>query len=119
MPKEQEQQQMSRLAIILAAADSAEPDPDRKVSLQIEEGLAAVTRAVKETSQDGTLVITLKVEPGAEARVGVSAKVKVTCPRPAVPSVTLYADEEGHLTTAQMGLFGANKSTRTPNPTEN
>jgi hypothetical protein len=106
------------LQTLIEAADSAEHDPDRKLSEQIESGLRAIDMAVKETGESGTLTITVKVEPGAENRLNVQAGVKVKKPPPSVPVVTLYTDENGGLARAQFGLFGDQKKT-TRSPQEN
>jgi hypothetical protein len=107
------------LLTIMEAADSAEHEPDKKLSAQMEDGLRAVIAAVKETGGDGTVTLTIKVEPGAESRINITPKVKVSSPRPAVPAVTLYADSQGGAHRAQMGIFGDQSKKRGTNPQEN
>lgn len=104
MPKD-EQVLPTTLLAILRAADTAEPEEQKKLTYLIESGLQELNRAVKETGQDGTLILTIKVEPGAEARLNVQPKVKVQPPGPCIPAVTLYTDATGRLSAIQQGLF--------------
>lgn len=106
MPKQDEQQVLpTTLLAIFRAADTAEPEEEKKLTYLVESGLQELNRAVKETGQDGTLTLTIKVEPGAEARLNVQPKVKLSAPRPCIPGVTLYTDATGRLSAIQQGLF--------------
>lgn len=85
---------------VVAAIDSAEVDPDRHVSIQIDKSLRDAIRAAQSSGQASGVTIAVKVKPGPDRRVSFAMNVSAKLPRPPVAAVTLYADASGGLHTS-------------------
>lgn len=84
--------QQDTLALVLQAVDSGESDPDRHLSIQIDDALREAIQAAHRAGESATVTIKVKVEPGPDRRVHFSAGVKAQLPRPPTPRAMLYAD---------------------------
>lgn len=93
---------------IVEAIDSLEHEPERHLSIQIDNSLRDAIRAAQTSNSKASVTILVKVTPGADRRVSFSANVKAQLPRPPLSGVTLFADPEGNVhrsDPAQMKLF--------------
>lgn len=92
-----EKQEQDTFDEVVAAIDSAEVDPDRHVSIQIDKSLREAVRAAQTSGQSAAIAIAVKVKPGPDRRVSFAMNVTAKLPRPPVAAVTLYADAAGGL----------------------
>lgn len=96
-PEKPSTDEQDTFASIVEACDSAESDPDRQLSQQIERGCREAIQAAQNSGQPASVTIKLTVKAGPDRRVSFAPNVKAQLPRPPAPAVTLYADKEGRL----------------------
>ena len=82
---------------VLKAIDATEYEPERHVSIQIDDALREAICAAQTSNQSASVTITVKVKPGPERRVSFAANVNAKIPRPPVSAVTLFADANGNV----------------------
>lgn len=97
MKTKAEQSEQDTFDEVVSAIDSAEVDPDRHVSIQIDKSLREAIRAAQTSGQPSSVSIAVKVKPGPDRRVSFGMNVSAKLPRPPVAAVTLYADAAGGL----------------------
>lgn len=94
---EQQAGRQETFQLVVQAIDASEHDPDRHLSVQIDDCIRDAVLAAQTAGESATVTIKVKVEPGVERRVTFTASVKAQLPRPPVPGATLYADRAGGL----------------------
>lgn len=84
---------------VIEAIDALETEPDRHLSIQIDNSLREAILAAKTSGKPAGLTIAIKVTPtpGEQRRLQFSASVSAKLPRPPVSAVTLYADADGNV----------------------
>ncbi len=100
---------------VLKAIDSLETDPDRHLSIQMDQRLRDAIRAAKASGKPAKISVEIKVSPGPDRRVIFAGGVKATLPNPPTNSVTLYADDAGqvhHSDPAQLTIPGTRTAPR-------
>jgi hypothetical protein len=108
-------EEQDTFTIILQAIDKTETDPDRHLSIQIDQSIRSAIRAAQASNRPATVIIKLKMQAGPERRMEFHGGVDCKLPKPSAPAVTLYADSEGgvHRSDPKQGqLFPS--STRSP-----
>ncbi len=98
MPKAKKQEEeQDTFSDIISAIDAMEMEPDRHLSIQIDQSLREAVRAVQNGGKAATVSLTFKVAraPESTKRIQISATLKKTMPPPPVSAVSLYADEDG------------------------
>ncbi len=93
-PKPEEQ---DTFHAVIQAIDEQEVDPDRHLSIQIDECVRDAIRAAQSSGQSAAVTIKVTIKPGPERRISFAANVNAKLPRPPVSAVTLYADDAGRL----------------------
>lgn len=90
------QQEQDTYDLIVQACEQQEVDPDRHISLQIDDSLRQGIVAAMYTGKKATVTITVDIVPGAGAnrRVGFAMKHKATIPKAPVPMVEMFADKD-------------------------
>lgn len=82
---------------VIAAIDANESEPDRHLSIQIDNSLRDAIRAAQNSGQPASVTIVVRVKREIDRRVGFSATVAAKLPRPPLSGVTLYADDDGNV----------------------
>lgn len=82
---------------VVQAIDALEVEPDRHLSIQIDNSLRDAICAAQSSNQKASVTIVIKVTPGVERRVSFAANVNAKLPRPPLSGVTLYADADGNV----------------------
>lgn len=96
MPKEKAEEQ-DTFNDVIAAIDANESEPERHLSIQIDNSLRDAIRAAQSSGQPASVTIVVKVKREVDRRVGFSATVAAKLPRPPLSGVTLYADADGNI----------------------
>ena len=108
--------------MIVKACEQQEVDPDRHISIQIDDSLRQGISAAMTAGKKATVAITIDINPaaGASRRVSFAMKHKATIPKAPVPVVEMFADKDtGKLFKAdpnQMGLKGVPQADDAPKP---
>lgn len=97
MQKQEVQDEQDTFDQVIQAIDSTESEPERHLSIQIDNSLRDAIRAAQASGQKSSVTIAVKVVPGPDRRVTFAANVKAQLPRPPVSGVTLYADADGNV----------------------
>lgn len=82
---------------VVGAIDALEPEPERHLSIQIDNSLRDAIRAAQGSGQPAGVTIAVKVRPGPDRRITFSATVNAKLPRPPVNAATLFADADGNV----------------------
>lgn len=80
---------------IIEAIDALEVDPDRHLSIQIDQSIREAIQAAQTSGQPSEVMVKVKMKSGPDRRMDFSANVSAKLPRPKVSAVTLYADASG------------------------
>lgn len=96
MPKE-EVEEKDTFDAIVEAIDALESEPDRHLSLQIDNSIQDAVKAAAASGQPSSVTIVVKMKSGPDRRMIFSASVAAKLPRPPVSAVVLYADDEGRI----------------------
>ncbi len=97
MPKSKDEPQ-DTFNEVIEAIDAGEVEPNRHLSIQIDNSLREAICAARDSGQGASVTITVKVKPGGgDRRITFAANVNAKLPRPPVSAVTLYADDDGHI----------------------
>lgn len=111
-PTKRPQDPQDTYDLIVKACEQQEVDPDRHISIQIDDSLRSGIMAAMTTGKKATVVITVDILPGAGAnrRVAFAMKHKATLPKAPVPVVEMFADKDTgkifRADPAQIGLVG-------------
>lgn len=89
------QDRQDTFLIILKALDAAETDPDRHISIQIDDALRDAIKAAQTSGEVANVSIKIKVKPGPDRRVHFIPSVKGQLPRPPVPAAYLVRGPRG------------------------
>ena len=92
-----EQAEQGTFDQVIEAIDALEHEPDRHLSIQIDNSLRDAIRAAQTSGKKASVAIAIKVVPGPDRRVTFAADVKASLPRPPLSGVTLYADADGNV----------------------
>lgn len=81
---------------VVKAIDANEVEPDKHLSIDIDQSLRDAICAAQLTGKPSSVTITIKVKKN-NRRLQFAANVKATLPRVPTPVVELYADAEGNV----------------------
>ena len=90
-----EAEEQDTFVSVVEAIDQQEVDPDRHLSIQLDQSMRDAIRAAQTSGQKASVTVVVKVHPSQERRMIFSATVKASLPRPPVQMVTLFADANG------------------------
>lgn len=93
----EQQEEQNTFDQVVEAIDQLESEPDRHLSIQIDNSLRDAIRAAQTSLQKASVTIQVRVMPGADRRVTFAATVKAAIPKPPVQAATLYADADGNV----------------------